>query len=440
VILSRGRAHVYAASGSWSAAVLQFVTGVIVVRALAPGDVGTFVFGSAIAIFLFGIFDLRIEEGLTQFLVREKDAGRAVHRRSALRFAVAVDFASALLIFLLVLAALTMLPFDLSDDTRDVAAIAAATSLIAASDGSFLAVFYADHAFGWLSSYQVVSNAARCLALLVFPISTPVDAAWAFLLAQVVGTGFVLTVVVLRFLPRGALSSSLKSSDRRWLLRFSIHVALASAVATVRTTAIPLVMGVVGTRREVADARVAESPTRLLGVAVAPVRTVLFPRLSAAWARRDRGGARRLIRQYVGAALLLGGVLGLALALTIGFLLEAIYGPAYSDLGRVGQVFVLAALLDAVAGWQKVAPAALDRPWLRTYILAVEAGALLVALLILVPSYGPLGAAISATVAAACSLAMGAYWLKPAFTDQTWEQERHPPESSQETSIADRPH
>ena len=429
----------YAASGAWSAAVLQFIAGVILVRSLAPGDVGTFVFGSAIAAFVFGVFDLRIEEGLTQFLVREKDAGRAVRTRSALWFAVAVDFASGLLIFLIVLAALTPLPFDLSDDTRNVAAIGAATSLIGASDGSFLAVLYAEQAFGWLSSSQVVTNAARCLALLVFPISTPVDAAWAFLLAQVVGTGFVMAVIVLRFLARRVPSSPLTSSDRRWLLRFSTHVALASAVATVRTTAIPLVMGIVSTKRQVADARVAESPTRLLGVAVAPARTVLFPRLSAAWARRDRAGARRLIRQYVGAALLLGGVLGLALAVTIGFLLEAIYGPAYSDLGRVGQVFVLAALLDAVAGWQKVAPAALDRPWLRTYILAGEAGVLLVALLILVPSYGPLGAAISATIAAACSLAMGAYWLQPAFTRQTWEKERHPPESTQATSLADRP-
>jgi O-antigen/teichoic acid export membrane protein len=429
---------VYAASGAWSVAVLQFVAGVILVRSLAPSAVGTFVFGSAIAILVFGIVDVRIEEGLTQFLVREKHAGRETRTRSALRFAVAFDIASGLLIFIVFVAALTLLPFELRDDIRNVAAITAATSFIGTSDGSFLAVLYARHAFGWLSSYQIIANGARCLSLLILPISTPVDAAWAFLLAQAAGTGFAVAVVLLRFLPPGDRSTHLDSSDRFWLLRFSIHVAASSAIATVRTNATPLVMGVVGTRRQVADARVAESPTRLLGVAVAPLRTVLFPRLSTAWARRDRADARRLIRQYVVAALFLGGVLGLAMAVTIDFLLERIYGPAYADLGRVGQLFVLAALLDAVAGWQKVAPAALDRPWLRTYILVGEAGALLVALLILVPPYGPLGAAISATVAAACSLSLGAYWLRPAFTEKSWKDQRAPRDSSEEAYLADR--
>jgi O-antigen/teichoic acid export membrane protein len=428
---------VYAASGAWSAALLQFVAGVILVRSLAPSAVGTFVFGSAIAILVFGIADFRIEEGLTQFLVREKSAARETRTRSALRFAIAIDFASGLMIFIVFVAALTLFPVEFRDDTRNVAAIAAATSFIGTSDGSFLAVLYARHAFGWLSSYQIVANGARCLSLLILPINTAVDAAWAFLLAQAVATGFAVAVVVLRFLPPGA-RSPLGSSDRRWLLRFSLHVGASSAVATVRANATPLVMGVVGTRRQVADARVAESPTRLLGVAVAPLRTVLFPRLSTAWARRDRADARRLIRQYVATALFLGGVLALAMAVTIDFLLERIYGSAYADLGRVGQFFVLAALLDAVAGWQKVAPAALDRPWLRTYILVGEAGALLVALLILVPSYGPLGAAISATVAAACSLAMGAYWLRPAFAEKSWENLRASRGSSEEAYLADR--
>jgi O-antigen/teichoic acid export membrane protein len=429
----------YAAGGAWSAAFLQFVAGVILVRSLAPSDVGTFVFGSAIAILVFGIADIRIEEGLTQFLVREENAQRENHTRAALRFAVAVDLASGLLIFTLLFAALSLLPFDLSGDTTTVAAIAAATSFIGTSDGSFLAVLYARHAFGWLSTYQIVGNTTRCLTLLILPITTPVSAAWAFLLAQVVGTGFVIAVVVLRFLPHRAQSSRLDSTVRRWLLGFSVHVAAASAVATIRANATPLLMGVLGTRREVADTRVAESPTKLLGVAVAPLRTVLFPRLSAAWARRDRPDARRLIRQYVAAALLLGGGLGLALALGIDFLLTRIYGPPYSDLGRVGQLFVLAALLEAVAGWQKVAPAALDRPWLRTYILVGESGALLVGLFILVPPYGPLGAAVSATVAATCSLAMGAYWLRPAFTKKSWENPRAFTDVGKDAHVADRP-
>jgi O-antigen/teichoic acid export membrane protein len=389
------------------------------------------VFASAIAAFVFGVFDIRIEEGLTQFLVRDRNAGGQERTKSALRYAVAVDLVSGLAIFALMLAALVLLPLDLSHQTQSVAAIAALTSLIGIADGSFLAVLYAEHAFGWFSAYQIVLNGARCLALVAVPIATPSDAAWAFALAQVVGTVFALTIVVLRFLPRGGRFRPLASTDRRWLLGFSIHVALASAVATIRATATPLVLGVVGTKQQVANARVAESPTKLLGVAAAPLRTVLFPRLSEAWARRDRADARRLIRHYIASTVLLVGVLAVAMAIAIDFLLTTIYGPAYGGLERVGQFFVLAALLDAVAGWQKVAPAALDRPWLRTFILVGESTALLIALLILVPTHGPLGAAISASIAAAASLAMGAYWLRPVFVESNWQEDRRPVRSAE---------
>jgi O-antigen/teichoic acid export membrane protein len=410
----------HAAGGAWSAAILQFVAGVIVVRSLTPQGVGTFVFASAIATFVFGVLDIRIEEGLTQFLVREKSSGRDERTASALRYAVAVDIASGLAISALMLLAIAFLPFHLGHETKVVAAITAFASLIAISDGSFLAIFYAHQAFGWLASYQLVSNGSRCLALLIVPIATASDAALAIALAQVVATTFLISAVVIRFLSRGGRRGRLTQADRRWLLRFSAHVAVSSAAATVRANATPLVMGILGTKREVAGARVAESPTKLLGVAVAPLRTVLFPRLSAAWARRDRTEARYLIREYLWTSAIAGGVFGMAMALAMNPILTRIYGPEYSDLARVGQIFVLAAVLDALAGWQKVAPAALDRPWLRTYILVGESAALLLALLILVPPYGPLGASISAAVAAGISLGLGALWLRPAFSQPNW--------------------
>jgi O-antigen/teichoic acid export membrane protein len=426
-----------AATGAWGAAILQFLAGVILVRSLAPAEAGTFFFGAAIAAFAFGVLDLRVEEGLTQFLVREANVTRESRVRAALRFAVVVDAVSGAVIFGVLLAAGLLLPLHLSHETRAVAAIAALAALVGISDGSFLGVLYAQHAFGWLSAYQVVANGGRCIALLALPLHKPSDAAWAMVAAQIVSTAFVATTVVLR-IPREG--ERLARADRRWLLRFSLHVGVASAVATVRTTAIPLVVGTLGTARQVASARVAESPTKLLGTIAAPLRTILFPRLSAAWARRDRDAARSLVRQYLIITAVLTGVVGTAMALAMNLVLTKIYGASYGGLARVGQLFVLAAVLDALAGWQKIAPASLDRPWLRTFILLGESGALLVALLILVPRHGALGAAISAAVAAAASLTFGTYWLRPALRAESWSQEplREGPTRG-ETYAANRP-
>jgi O-antigen/teichoic acid export membrane protein len=346
--------------------------------------------------------------------------GRVTRVASALRFAVALDLVGGIVILSGTLGVVTLGSLHLGHETRGVTAVAAVMSFVGVTDGSFAAVLYAHQAFGWLSAYQIVANGSRCIALLALPIGSAIDAAWATAMAQAVTTAFVIIVVVWRFLPRNVQSESLPAADRRWLVGFSIHIALASAVATVRATAIPLVLGAIGTKRQVAGARVAESPTRLLGTVVAPLRTILFPRLSAAWARRDRAEARRLIGHYLATTMLLAGALGAAMAVAINFVLTKIYGPAYGGLERVGQFFVLAALLDALAGWQKVAPAALDRPWLRTFILIGESIILLAGLAILVPPYGPLGAAISSSVAAAASLAIGAYWLRPAFAEQSW--------------------
>jgi O-antigen/teichoic acid export membrane protein len=436
--LATTRLFATAAAGAWGAALLQFLAGVIVVRSLAPIQVGTFFFGTAIATFVFGVLDLRVEEGLTQFLVREKNVERESRVRAALRYALFIDAASGAMIFAATLAALAFLPLHLSRETRLVGAIAALIGLIGVSDGSFAGVLYTHQAFGWLSAYQVVANGARCIALLAFPVHTPADAAWAMVAAQIVATAFVATVVVSR-LPRRVETEKLTLGERRWLLRFSVHVGLASAVATVRATAIPLVLGALGTTRQVASARVAESPTKLLGTVVAPLRTILFPRLSTAWARRDRDAARSLVRQYLVTTAILAGILGIAMALAINVLLTRIYGHAYGGLERVGQFFVLAAVLDALAGWQKVAPASLDRPWLRTFILLGESGALLAGLLILVPSHGPLGAAISAALASAISLTMGAYWLRPAFSEGSWEGPSGEARTGEESYVADRP-
>jgi O-antigen/teichoic acid export membrane protein len=413
------RSHVKAAGGAWTGAALQFVAGVILVRSLSQGDVGTFVVGSAIATVVFGVLDVRIEEGLSQFLIRERAVGRN-RLRPALRYAVIVDVLSGVLILGVTIAGLVLLPLHLGDETGTVAIIAALACFIGVADGSFNGVLYAREAFGWISMYQFVSNGARCLALVSFPIDTPASAAWAMVFAQVATTLFVIVAVLAKFVFRANEEEALTQRERHWLLRFSVHVALSSAVATIRANATPIVLGGLGTYHEVAGARVAESPTKLLGVSVAPLRTVLFPRLSRAWAHRDRLAARRLIRHYVCTTIAFGGTLGLVMVLVMQPLLHHIYGAAYGDFTQTGRVFVVAALLEAIAGWQKVAPAALDRPWLRTLILLSEAAALLISLVVLVPAYGATGAAISAVVAAVTSLALGAYWLHPALAESEW--------------------
>jgi O-antigen/teichoic acid export membrane protein len=427
-----------AAAGAWGSALLQFLAGVIVVRSLAPSEVGTFFFGSTIAVFVFGVLDLRVEEGLTQFLVRERTVERQSRVRPALGYAVLVDAVTGAAIFGAVLAGLAFLPLHLSHETRLVGAIAALAGLIGISDGSFASVLYTHQAFGWLSGYQVVANGSRCIALIALPLHRPADAAWAMVAAQIVATAFIATTVVAR-VPKGVESERLTAGERRWLLKFSLHVGLASAVATVRTTAVPLVLGALGTTRQVASARVAESPTKLLGTVAGPLRTVLFPRLSTAWAKRDRNAARALVRQYLVTTTVLAGILGTAMALAMNVVLTRIYGHAYGGLERVGQFFVLAAVLDALAGWQKVAPTSLDRPWLRTFILLGESTALLASLLILVPSHGPLGAAISAAVASVVSLTMGAYWLRPAFSESSWAEPPGKARTGGESYVADRP-
>lgn len=409
------------ALGSWASLAFQLIAGVTLARSLAPSEFGVFILGAAAAALIFGLFDLRFEDGLTQLLVREKHLGRSERTRGALRYALVVDVLSGFLIFGVAAVVMILIPGSvIHADAAYSATIVALAYLVGIADGSFNAIFFSNQAFGRIAVSQVVGSGSRAVAYLALPLESSSDAAWATVVAQVVSTGFLLCLVYgSRLIPPDA-GPLLTASEKRSLLRFSLHTSLAAAVAAVKATAAPIVLGTLGTPREVAAARVASSPPQILVALTGPLRTVMFPRMSQAWAARDRVAATEVIRGYIAYATGAVLVVGLPMGLAMSALLAMVYGSAYDNYGNVAIVFLVAASGEAIAGWQKVAPAALDRPALRTVILTAESGTLLLALVLLVPRFGPMGAAISAVLAAVVSLGVGAWRLGPALRPDRW--------------------
>src|SRR5207248_7954464 len=97
-------------------------------------DVGSFVFGSAVAAVAFGVLDLRVEEGLTQFLIRERHGGRVSRVRPALWYAVFVDGLSGALIFTATVTLLTTAPLHLGHESVRVAVVISLALFIGVSD------------------------------------------------------------------------------------------------------------------------------------------------------------------------------------------------------------------------------------------------------------------------------------------------------------------
>ena len=399
------------ATAAWIyAGVACGVAGTIVAaRVLGRDDFGVFMTALALVGFFQALLDLTVEESLTKYgfrYVAGQDWGRL---RRLFRQAVLIKLAGGTLatIFLVALAPFADALFD-SEGIEAALLAAALLPLVQSSENVAATVLLLHSRYDLRGAYQLGSAALRLLAIVIAAPLGVTEALVAMVVAQGIATVAISVVglVALRRFP--AASPRELGEDVPGIRTFVVESSIATGVISLRTTLVPVVLGIVSGTTQVGFFRIAQTPQTGLAAASSPARLVLMTEQTRDWEKGERRRILTGIRQYTrwAGALMLIAVPVFFVAMP--WLVDLVFGSEYDDAVAAARIVLVAAAIHFAIGWTKTLPVTIGRPRLRIVTHGLEA-------LVAIPLAAVLGAEWGATGAAvavlASALVFAAAWL-----------------------------
>ena len=256
--------------------------------------------------------------------------------------------------------------------------------------------------------YQAGSAGLRLLAIVIAAPHGVTETLVAIVLAQAVAT-VVISVVghvaLERFPPAPARPLG---EDVPGIRSFVIQSSLATGVISVRTTLVPLVLGIVAGPTQVGLFRIAQTPQTGLAAASSPARLMLLTEQTRDWEQGERTRVLAGVRIYTKWA---GAVMVVSVPiffLAMPWLVEVVFGKAYSGAVDAARIVLLAAAIHFAIGWTKSLPVTIGRPRLRIVTHGLETLVAIPLVAVLGAEWGATGAAVAVLVS---TVVFAATWL-----------------------------
>jgi O-antigen/teichoic acid export membrane protein len=399
------------------------VTAVWIYVAVAFGILGTIVAARVLGLDEFGVFatalaavgffqvllDLTVEESLTKYgfrYVAAEDWGKL--RRLFRQMLVLKVLGGALASLILVAFA----PFAndvFGEEGVESALLAAALlPLVQAPENVGSTAFLLHGRYDLRGLYQAGSGGLRLLAIVVAAPSGVNAALGAIVVAQLISTVVISVagVAALRRFPAGHWEEL--AEDARGIRSFVVQSSLATGVISLRTTLVPLILGVVTGPTQVGLFRIAQSPQTGLAAASSPARLMLLTEQTRDWERGERSRILAGVRSYSRWA---GGLMLVAVPVffvAMPWLVRTVFGAEYDGAVDAARIVLLAAAVQFTIGWTKSLPVTVGRPRLRILTHGLETIVAIPLVAVLGARWGATGAAIAVLVS---TLVFAASWF-----------------------------
>jgi O-antigen/teichoic acid export membrane protein len=399
------------ATAAWIYLAVAFgIAGTIVAaRVLGVDDFGVFATALVAVGFFQTLLDLTVEESLTKYgfrYVAGADWGRL---RRLFRQALLLKLAGGLLatLLLVVLAPFADALFD-ADDIEQALLAASLLPLVQASENVGATALLLHSRYDLRGVYQAGSAGLRLLAIVVAAPYGVTAALVAIVIAQAVSTLVISAVgaVALRRFPAGTPTQL--GEDVPEIRSFVVQSTLATGVISLRTTLVPLVLGVVSGTTQVGLFRIAQTPQTGLAAASSPARLVLMTEQTRDWERGERARILAGLRAYskwAGALMLVAVPLFLV---AMPWLIEVVFGEEYDAAATAARIVLIAAAIHFVLGWSKSLPVTIGRPRLRIVTHGLETLVAIPLVAVLGTEWGATGAAVAVLLS---TLVFAAAWL-----------------------------
>jgi O-antigen/teichoic acid export membrane protein len=399
------------ATAAWIyAAVACGILGTIVAaRVLGLHDFGVYATTLAIVGFFQTLLDLTVEESLTKFgfrYVAGEDWGRL---RRLFRQALILKVVGGALATLLVFA---MAPFadELFDNIglENALLAAALLPLVQSSENVGATALLLHSRYDLRAIYQAGSAALRLLAIIIAAPHGVTEALFAMVVAQAISTA-VVTVIGASALRRFPSAAPVElGADVPEIRSFVAQSSLATGVISLRTTLLPVILGVVSGTTQVAFFRIAQTPQTGLAAASSPARLMLMTEQTRDWERGERTRILAGIRAYSkwAGAIMLVAVPVFFIAMP--WLVRVVFGSEYDDAVAAARVVLIAAAIQFLMGWTKTLPVTIGRPRLRIVTHGLETLVAIPLVALLGAEWGATGAAVAVLLS---TLVFALAWL-----------------------------
>ena len=399
------------ATAAWIyAAVACGIAGTIVAaRVLGLDDFGVFATALAAVGFFQVLLDLTVEESLTKYGFRYVAAQEWGRLRRLFRQMLLLKLVGGALatVILVVLAPFADELFG-AEGVEQALLAAALLPLVQSSENVAATALLLHGRYDLRGVYQAGSAGLRLLAIVVAAPLGVTEALVAIVIAQAIATVIVtiVGVVALRRFP-SAPSREL-GADVPGIRSFVIQSSIATGVISLRTTLVPLILGVVAGPTQVGLFRIAQTPQTGLAAASSPARLVLMTEQTRDWERGERSSVLAGIRSYSkwAGALMLFAVPAFFIAMP--WLVELVFGSEYGGAVAAARIVLFAAAIHFALGWTKSLPVTIGRPRLRIVTHGLETLVAIPLVAVLGTEWGATGAAVAVL---ASTLVFAAAWL-----------------------------
>ncbi len=248
-------------------------------------------------------------------------------------------------------------------------------------------------------AYQTFAMALRLVAIVIAAPYGVTETLAAMVVAQAIATVAISVVGLAAFRRFPAAPARPLGEDRREVISFTLASSVGTGVVSLRTTLVPLVLGIVAGPTQVGLFRIAQTPQTGLSAASSPARLVLLTDQTRAWEHGRETSVLAGLRAYTLVAVGLMVVAVPVFLLAMPWLVETIFGSEYSGAVDAARIILVAAAIQFALGWSKSLPVTIGRPRLRIVTHGLEALVVIPLVALLGSERGATGAAVAVLVA-----------------------------------------
>jgi O-antigen/teichoic acid export membrane protein len=397
--VSQSRRVALVSAGNALPAIVGLVTAPVLAQALGVDGRGELAAATTPLLLLLNAATLGLPDALTYFLSQNRSDSARILKRALCYLALAG------IIGTLAIAAFSLVLQPGNPDLRMlmiIAAFALAPSLVVAG---LRGAASGQQRWGLVTVERSIGAVARLVALVTLAGFSSLD-----VLTATIAIAVSPLLGVLAYIPLSRTISSsspqVSPSERPLLLSYGMRVWIGSFAGIILARIDQLLMIPLSSLEQLGLYAVAVTVSEAALVFNATVREVLFAAESRTKATWQKTASAARISTFV--TLLIALVIGLASIWAV----PVLFGKEFSPAVPVVQMLLLAVVVGNPGSVAGASLSARGHPELRSYSLLIACVINVVAVLLLVPALGAMGAAISTLTGNVVSSTLNIYWLR----------------------------